>query len=230
MQLAYKAAARDISGIICVSNSVADSVRPALRPGANITVIPNGVDLDLYKPASEHEKRIARETLGLKRDVPTMLWIGAARQGKLPQLVGATAQLFRGQSLLVGDGPERGSLIEASRADNVSYAGHLEDPAIAYAAADVMIFTSTGAGEGAPLVLLEAAACGVPVLSHYGCGVEAMVTNVGGVLVGKKASELASGAELAAAGGYNAAGVAWAAERSSSEAAKLHAQFMGLPC
>lgn len=75
--------------------------------------------------------------------------------------------------LIVGDGPERRRLgVLADRlglSRSVIFAGHQEDIAAFYAAADVFLLTSHS--EGSPNVLLEAMSAGLPVVA----------TRVGGV-------------------------------------------------
>lgn len=85
-----------------------------------------------------------------------------------------------------GDGAERAGLealaAELGIADAVEFRGHASDPAAAWAQADVLVLASTN--EGQPLVVLEALAAGVPVVSYdMPYGPRDTLARGGGVLV-----------------------------------------------
>lgn len=134
------------------------------RPPA---LIFNGVDTSVFTPsAGPAAKRAAQGALGLPGDRPVALFVGRFVEKKgLAYLEAAARQRPDLFWVLAGWGPidpERWSL------ENVRVLRGLDHAALAhlYRAADVLVLPSTG--EGFPLVVQEALACGLPVV----CGAE----------------------------------------------------------
>jgi phosphatidyl-myo-inositol alpha-mannosyltransferase len=153
---------RRVDRPLAVSTAARDYIQRHF-PGP-VEVLPNGVDLDRFRPPTR------RETDG----VPTILFVGRfdPRKG-LPELLDACALLVRlsvpFRLVVVGDGPLRAQLERKSRGalqGHVHFAGrvgHDRLPAY-YAAADVFC-SPARSGESFGLVLLEAMASGVPVVA-----------------------------------------------------------------
>lgn len=78
---------------------------------------------------------------------------------------------------VAGDGPERCRLERMARelGDRVHFLGHVEDPWILYHTASVFALPSHS--EGSPLVVLEAMAAGLPILSTCVGGVPEILTD-----------------------------------------------------
>ncbi len=137
--------------------------------GARGRVVPNGVDRELFRP---RPRVPARARLGLPAEPPLVLVAGhlIARKDPLCALE-AFAAGAPGDALLafVGRGPLAGEL--AARASALGLAarvrlvGEVAAQALAdwYAACDLLLLTSHR--EGRPNVVLEALACGRPVLA-----------------------------------------------------------------
>ncbi len=131
-----------------------------------ITVLRNGVDLAQFTPPPD--RAAARATLGL--DGPTLLSVGhlIERKGH-HHAIGALAQLPGWRLLIAGEGPERARLEALSGrlgvADRVKLLGARPHAALGavYGAADVLVLASSR--EGWANVLLEAMACGTPVVA-----------------------------------------------------------------
>jgi teichuronic acid biosynthesis glycosyltransferase TuaC len=130
-----------------------------------VTVLRNGVDTSLFRPV---DRDVARSELGLTR--PTLLSVGhlIERKGH-HRVVEAMPRLPEFDLLIVGEGPQRGQLV--GLIDRLGLAGrvrllgarpHTELPAL-YGAADVLVLASSR--EGWANVLLEAMACGTPVVA-----------------------------------------------------------------
>nr|WP_278260002.1 glycosyltransferase family 4 protein [Nocardioides convexus] len=105
---------------------------------------------------------------------------------RVPDLVAATARLPQVRLTLVGDGPERerveAAVAAAGSAERVSFAGFQADPAPYLRAADVFVLCS--AAEACPMALLQAMACGTPVVATRVGGVPEIVRHgVDGFLV-----------------------------------------------
>lgn len=153
------------AGIITVS----DALRRALVdlgvcPG-RITVLRNGVDLTTFTPVA---RSAAREALGLNGK--TVLSVGHLIERKGHHLIiEALTQLADCKLIIVGSGPERSSLEGLARrlsvSDRVQFIGEVPHSEMQryYVAADVLVLASSR--EGWPNVLLEAMACGTPVVA-----------------------------------------------------------------
>jgi glycosyltransferase involved in cell wall biosynthesis len=137
-------------------------------PRSKLHVVPNGVDIRRFTPRDRDE---ARAELGLG-EAPLVVAVGRLnRQKGMHTAVRAVAALPPPARLvLVGDGEERRHLAELAQSlgaeERVVFAGGRppEEVASHLAAADVFVFP-TERDEGAPMVLVEAMACGVPVVA-----------------------------------------------------------------
>jgi teichuronic acid biosynthesis glycosyltransferase TuaC len=149
--------------------AVADSLRDALlglgaRPEQVVT-LRNGVDLDRFRPV---ERGPARARLGLEG--PTILCVGNLLPVKGHDLaIETVAGLAAATLLIAGEGPERARLETMASAagltDRVRLLGNRSQSELIdlYAAADVLLLPSLS--EGMPNVVLEALACGLPVVA-----------------------------------------------------------------
>lgn len=161
--------------------TVSDDLRQkALAMGASpdrSRAVVNGCDLSVFKVRDRAE---ARRQLALDPEAPIVLYIGRMdlRKG-LRELVEASAKLRTMhpnlQVYMVGEGPDRPQIthaIETAAASNFIHTlppCRPDDVALWMAAADLVTLPSYM--EGCPNVVLEALACGRPVVA----------TNVGGI-------------------------------------------------
>ena len=141
-----------------------------------ITVLRNGVDVDLFAP-------VARETMRATLDFRgfTLLSVGNLVAAKGHDLViAATARIPDAQLVIIGEGPDRARLTALAAtqgvADRVRFVGNMQQDTLRnyYGAADVLILAS--AREGWPNVLLEAMACGTPVIAANTGGTPEIIT------------------------------------------------------
>ncbi len=155
--------------ILCVSRFLADAAVAAGAPPARVEVHHQGIDADFLTPAQPG----ARPGHG----PPRVVFVGrlAAYKG-VPDLLEASASLrARGvehELVLVGNGPLREELEALSRREpGVRVTGPLDRTGVRaeLRAAHVVALPSTPR-EAAGLVLLEAQACGVPVVAYDGGG------------------------------------------------------------
>jgi glycosyltransferase involved in cell wall biosynthesis len=122
----------------------------------------NGVDTAVFFPVDPQARRALRARLGIGPGDVVRLFVGRFVEKKgLPFLRRLASERPRDHWVFVGWGPDDPS---AWNLPNVRVAGALPQPSIAdhYRAADVLVLPSVG--EGFPLVVQEAMACGLPAM------------------------------------------------------------------
>lgn len=193
---------RALAKIICVSEYTASHIRKTGIPNS-IFVVPNCVDLSIFKPANARSEINQREILICGR-------ISACERYKgHDELLRALARLReQGQEdislKIVGDGDDRHRLVELSGklglSDRVEFTGKLSHEALvsAYQRCGVFCMPSRveqgengrWTGEGFGIVYIEAAACGRPVIGSLDGGAsETVVAEKTGLLVNPKSVE-----------------------------------------
>lgn len=193
LTLPYRLASRRVSHIICVSEVVRDDIARRVSPRARsrVSVVDTGIDTMAFSPPTEDVRAASRERLGISGDRLVVAFVSRLEAGKRPQLAVESCSIA-GALLLVAGSGSLDSAIAAQRAEGrLLFLGHVDDPRQVYYAADVALFLSTGAGEGFPTVLLEAAACGLPVVTAKGHGFERSVIDAGGVVTDDSAHAVA---------------------------------------
>jgi glycosyltransferase involved in cell wall biosynthesis len=160
-----------IDRLITVSGALAEGASALGFPAERIAVLRNGVDCDTFRPADGSEWR-ART--GHAKTV--FVSVGNLIAMKGHDIVIRALSSFDGAHLLIaGQGPEHTSLKKLAQTlgmeDRVHLLGTMPQESLKslYSAADALILASER--EGWPNVLLEAMACGTPVVA----------TNVGGI-------------------------------------------------
>ena len=177
---------------LALSNRVADDFRRlhGVRP-EQIRVIPNGVDTDRFSPRHrEDHRRAVRQRLGV--DDSTLLLLIVAHNFRLkgvPALIKAVSRLtVSGRSVhlaVVGGKRLRAYRLEAALrgiASRVTFVGAVDSAVPFYAAADV--YAQPTFYDPCSLVVLEAMASGLPVITSRHNGVSELISdNVeGGVI------------------------------------------------
>lgn len=142
--------------------------------GIHSEIIPTGADTQFYTPDWERPRNPR----------PTVLFVGSLRSRKHPELMLVAAARFpQADFRIVGEGPMRPEL-EAQMARqglrNVTLPGAMgaEKLREEYRQAHVFFFPSTF--EGSPKVIVEAAACGLPVICRDSYSVETVLHGVTG--------------------------------------------------
>jgi teichuronic acid biosynthesis glycosyltransferase TuaC len=176
--------------LIAVSEALKHALVDLGATPNSVEVLRNGVDLSMFRPT---DRRVARQGLGLTR--PTLLCVGhlIERKGH-DRVIEAMRQLPDFDLMIVGEGPEREALGHLAQrvgvADQVRLLGarpHEILPEI-YGAADALVLASSR--EGWANVLLEAMACGTPVIaSNIWGNPEVVKTPSSGVLMEENTPE-----------------------------------------
>ena len=175
-------------------------MRPAFAdlPGFDadrVVVIHNGVE----PPVRRAPRGSVRAALGIPGDAHVVGAVARlARQKRLDRLLRAVAMLSGVHCVLAGDGEERGAIeslaAELGIADRVHLLGYRDDTADVLDALDVFVVSSDR--EGLSNAMLEALACGVPVVSTPVSGAEDALEplaegNAAGEIVGNSEDEIA---------------------------------------
>ncbi len=161
---------------IGVSAALVERMRSLGMQADRLHVMRNGVDLQRFQLQPQAQ---ARQRLGIAPG-PMLLTVGNLCEHKGQRLAVQALALVRqthpqAQLYVVGDGPDREALASEAAvlglADAVHLVGAVPNTLLSgwYSAADVLLLASSR--EGWPNVLLEAMACGTPVVA----------TRVGGV-------------------------------------------------
>jgi teichuronic acid biosynthesis glycosyltransferase TuaC len=191
-------------GIVAVAASLKNSMVALGIPAERISVIPNGVDADRFRPMEQAE---ARRELSLDGRPQIAVSVGSLTEGKNHKLLtSAFAEIVKlrpeAQLHILGEGPlhaELEQLIHALALErNVFLAGARpnEELRIWFSAADVSCLVSSR--EGWPNVLMESLACGTPVVATRVGGIpEIVVSPELGVLVEPNQDDIAAGMQLA---------------------------------
>ncbi len=173
-QVGLRAIVRTIAradGFIANSQELCHELRAAGFPSGRIAHIPNGVDLDCFRPDPTARSAEARRRLGLP---PGLLVVYAGRldaQKGLHTLIAAMrapgAAMSEARLVLLGDGPQRAelerSVLQDGLGNRVMFRGAVEEVAPYLRAGDVFVLPSLG--EGMPNALLEAMASGLPCVA-----------------------------------------------------------------
>ena len=143
-----------------------------VSPG-RVLALPNGVDLDVHRPATPEQRRQLRKRLGLPPDRFMASFVGRLHPVKdVDTLLAAAARVPDLTLVVVGDGPERRRLEakahELGIESRVIFRGLSSDVPDVLRASDAFLLSSHG--EGMSNALLEAMACGLPCLASRSVG------------------------------------------------------------
>lgn len=152
--------ARRARSVVVLNAAVGDFVRGMGASSDRVVLVPNGVDTELFQPASADERGRMRDDFGLPHDKVLALFVGrfVPKKGfdKLLE-VGETGCVL----VLAGGSPPTDSPVH----DDAIFMGSLsqERLALLYRACDLFVLPSEA--EGFPLTVQEAMASGLPVVT-----------------------------------------------------------------
>jgi glycosyltransferase involved in cell wall biosynthesis len=156
-------------------------------PADRVVSIPTGIDLERFRTG---DARAARIAAGLEPEAFVIGIVATLRSWKGHRYLleaFARCDLRESRLVVVGDGPQREALETLSRelgiAERVTFAGNREDVAPWLRAFDLFCLPSY-ANEGVPQALMQAMACGLPVVTTpVGSIAEIVEDGVSGLLV-----------------------------------------------
>lgn len=203
-RIAYQLSARCADVVTTVSQySRGDMVRFYGIAAERVHVIPDGVDTALFRPIDDPAAMAAWRRRILGADTPFLLYVGKpTRRRNLPSLLQAFARLKREARLehklvLIGTalpGTSFAAQIERLGLEDsvvaVPHAPHAE-VALAYNACSLMIYPSSYEGFGMPV--LEAMACGAPVIALNNTSFPEFATDVAELLPDSRVETLMAG-------------------------------------
>jgi glycosyltransferase involved in cell wall biosynthesis len=169
-----------------VSQVAAEGMRATARGELDISVISNGIDLDLWTPGlrtSEpgHLRILAVMRLAARKRPLTLLRILKSVRSQVPAEIALTATIL-------GEGRSRAQmeryLERHDMADWVHLPGHLPRTEVRQMMAQADVFVAPATLESFGIAALEAHAAGLPVVGRSGNGLSEFIHNgEGGVLV-----------------------------------------------
>lgn len=164
-------------GVISVSDDCAEETAWFRKPQ---TVIPNGVDLELFRPAAD--TRVAeRRRLGLDPDSVVIGYVGRLHRrkgvGELAELAHRLrVEMPQVRLVVAGPGPLRRQLEQRADSDNgIVVLDPVDEAGVARLLAALDVFVCLSAGESFGLAVLEAMASGLPVVALHRWGVRRLV-------------------------------------------------------
>ncbi len=220
-----------VDSFIAVSRAVAEDTRKVLGRslrGRMIYVIPNAIDVSMWRPPEPEEAEEARRSLGIGSGERVVTVIGRFTERKAvhtaPRIVRAAAEKAgrKVMLLIIGDGPLRERVLEEAARYNggplrVIVKGFMSRSELrrVYWASDLLFATSKM--EAFSITALEAMASAVPVVGYRGCGLEDVAGNDSGVLVANEDEAVESIAGLLADDEARARLAAKAVERAQKK-------------
>lgn len=171
-----------LKAVICNSRMVRDDIagRFGVAPD-KLRVIYNGVDLDAFHPRLRRLHRAGlRRELGMDADEPLFLYVGSGyeRKGVVPLLRALAAMKTVGARLLVVGRDKREPAmarlaVRLGLGERVRFLGGQTDVKPFYGAADAFVLPTLY--DPFPNAVLEALACGLPVLTSTTCGAAELI-------------------------------------------------------
>jgi teichuronic acid biosynthesis glycosyltransferase TuaC len=190
-------AARQVAAIVTVSGDLKTQLCSLGVPESRVTVLRNGVDLELFKPSGSGRATIRKE-LGI--DGPTLLSVGHLIERKGHHLVIAALQNLpnfklivigaRGNESGVMDNELQQQVERLGLSNRVRFVNNVSHDVLRsyYAAADALVLATKR--EGMPNVMLESLACGTPVVATPVGGIpEVLTVPEAGVLMKERTAQ-----------------------------------------
>jgi len=180
---------RKVDSFIAISQEIADGLMKDGIPPERIRHITNFVDTDKFRPINNSERHMFKRTLSLDKNIVINFTGRIVKRKGLDILINAFAKntelTFSSRLLIVGTGPDEQRVKEMVSdfgiGDKVRFLGHSSEVTRYYQASDIFVLPSYA--EGMPNSLLEAMACGLPVIaSRIGGVVDVVEDGRSGIL------------------------------------------------
>jgi len=170
--------------VISPTKSLADTLKMhGLK--SPVEIIPNPIDTKLFKPAtSRKSKEEAKKSLGIEGK--SLVYMGRVSYEKsIDQAIQAFALAAEKNPeiklFIVGEGPERTKLEALARRlgikEKVIFTGFLRGYKLTRALQASEMFVTASQSENMPISILEAMACGLPIIAVSALGIPEIVKN-----------------------------------------------------
>jgi glycosyltransferase involved in cell wall biosynthesis len=174
---------RRFDAVVAVSRLLAEQLRTSGVAVRRLHTVANA----LAPVTAPLDRNTARSTLGLPADAIVLGWVGrVSREKGVDVFIDAISSLQdrKVHAAVLGDGPERAH--EQARSDVLSpgqfhWLGSVPGAARYFAAFDVFVLSSRT--EGLPMVLLEAMAAGIPIVTTGVGGIPDLLSSAEAILV-----------------------------------------------
>lgn len=162
-----------------------------IKLGFRTTFLPNGVDVDIFRPVSSKEKLRLRKKYGFEENKPLVIHVGSIRRIRNILLFSEMSKKFDCNFLVVGSTslPQESDVYDALKKSGCRvinwYVESIED---LYQMADCYIFPVFNrlSSVEIPLSVLEAMACNLPVITTKFGGLPRIFDGDGGILYAEK--------------------------------------------
>lgn len=168
--------------IVCLTKEFKDQVKAKIKffyRDRKVVVIPNGIDLDLYKPKENNSDGIFKigmqsRIVGIK-DHATLL--------KAFALIKRSGKIFAHplQLLIAGDGDFKEALIklaaELEISKDVQFTGMLNEESLVQFLQSLDLYVHASLGETMSTAVMQAMACGLPIIASDVNGINNMINN-----------------------------------------------------
>jgi len=185
---------RAVDAVAAISSRVADSLNEAGVARDHVRIIPSGVDCERFQAATPAEREAARVATGVAPDDFLIGTVGMLEERKghryLIEAIAILNRTLRGsvriKCAIAGDGAMHAELAQFAGQSGIArdtfFLGMIGDARRLLDAIDIFVFPSLSEGLG--VALLEAMACGLPVIaSRVGGIVDIVEDGVTGLLV-----------------------------------------------
>lgn len=176
--------------VIAPSEWIAAEVKKSFLGKYEIKVIPNGINVEIFKPRQPKEISAVLKKYNIPEDKPIVLGVASVWDArKQPMLFGALSELLKKDCSVVMVGlteaqqkkfPSGACIYGVPRTENTG------DLACLYSAASLLLNPSLE--DNFPLVPLEALACGTPVITSSLCGCPEQIDCDTGIVLAKPSS------------------------------------------
>ena len=186
---------KDADVILAVSNALKDEIINTKIPNIEekVKLHWNSVDIDKFKTTNNNESKFKKELVhefNIAADKPIILFVGnIIKRKNVDLLIEAKKQLkTKANLVIVGDGPLLEQLKNKAEKeyfdgnlDNVYFTGSRRDVEDIIPSCDLLVLPSFTESFG--LVLIEALACGKPVIGSNVGGIKEIITEDVGLLI-----------------------------------------------
>jgi len=186
-KIATRIVVKNASTITTVTENLAKAMQNHGLRNKSYVVLPNVVDVNLFKPIEKHYSKAKIIHVSCFEDKSKNI------SGLIDALAILESKNIDYQCVFIGEGMDfeamKSYATEKLNYENIRFTGLLQGQALAdeLASGDFLVLSSNY--ENMPVVILEALACGLPVVSTNVGGIKEMVDENCGILVPAKSTE-----------------------------------------